>query len=155
MFRTKPSAPRSGKPAAMRAGVFGFTCVMGVLGSIYLRTHDALSPPRPSLKQQVDELVTVRFSPAEARKIAVLNAVKAADAMPLPRTTLLFGVATERCERLSVDRFKDLKAAIVAYKAMDETALLHIAEAIEQQLADDMARIAVMRSVTEALCASK
>ena len=63
------------RAAAFRAGVFGLSCLLGLLGGIYLRTHNALSPIQPSLKQQVDELVSVGFSAVEARRIAVLHSL--------------------------------------------------------------------------------
>jgi hypothetical protein len=142
--------------------------VLGLLGGIYLRTHNALSPAQPSLKQQVDELVSVGFSAAEARRIAVLHsldagsteakstdATKAADTAVMVRSTLLFSDTAERCERLSVDRFKDVGAAIAAYKAMDEPVLLRIATAINQQLSDEKARMELLRSVVEAMCARR
>jgi hypothetical protein len=156
------------RAAAFRAGAFGLTCVLGLLGGIYLRTHNSLSPAQPSLRQQVDELTAVGFSAVEARRIAVLHSLdvgsseakptettKAADAVAMVRSTLLFAGSAERCERVSVDRFKDMAAAMAAYKAMDEPALLRVATAINQRLADDKARMELLRSVAEAVCAGR
>jgi hypothetical protein len=70
------------------------------------------------------------------------------------RNTVLFGGTTERCERLSADRFKDVRAAIASYKAMDEPVLLRIATAINQQLTGETARMELLRSVVEAVCAT-
>lgn len=154
------------RAAAFGAGVFGLTCALGLLGGIYLRTHNALSPVQPSLKQQIDELVSVGFSAVEARRIAVLHsldasstegkpsdATKAVDAGAILRNTVLFAGTTGNCERLSVDRFKDVEATIAAYKAMDEPVLVRIATAINQQRTDEKARMELLRSVVEALCA--
>ena len=156
------------RAAAFRAGVFGLTCLLGLLGGIYLRTHNALSPIQPSLKQQVDELVSVGFSAAEARRIAVLHsldagsteskptdATKVADAGAMLRRTVLFASTAENCDRLNVDRFKDVDTAIAAYKAMDEPAFVRIAQAINQQRTDEKARMELLRSVVEALCGKR
>jgi hypothetical protein len=156
------------KGLAFRAGAFGFTCIVGLLTGIYLRTHDSLSPPRPSLKQQVDELVSVGFSAAEARRIAVLHsldaeraeakpadAVRASESAGAVQSTLLFGTSAETCDRVNVDRFKNMTTAIAAYNAMGESALLRIAQAINQQPLDDKARMALLRSVVEAVCVKR
>jgi hypothetical protein len=152
--------------AAVRSGVFGLACVAGLLGGIYMRTHNALSPAQPSLKQQVGDLVNLGFSAAEARRIVVLHTLdegsappksadstKAADTGAMLRNSVLFADTAERCERLSADRFADLKAAIAAYRAMDEPALLRVASGINQQLSDEKARMEMLRSVVEAVCA--
>jgi len=147
------------KAAAIRAGVFGFCCVLGLLIGIALRTHDALSPAAPTLKQRVDELVGVGFSPAEARRIAIVHALEAAPDAKTEKSaatvhnTLLFGSSTDGCERLSVDRFKDTAAAAAAYQAMDQPVLTRIATAINRQIADEKARMGMLRAVVEAVCA--
>jgi hypothetical protein len=41
------------KLAAVRGGTFGFTCLLGVIVGLYIRTHDSLSP---TLQQRVAEL---------------------------------------------------------------------------------------------------
>jgi hypothetical protein len=165
---TEATSAAQRRAAAYRAGVFGFTCLLGLLGGISLRTHNALSPVQPSLKQQVDELVSVGFSAVDARRIAVLHsldagategkssdATRVVDTGAMLRKTILFASAAESCDRLSVDRFKDVEAAIAAYKTMDEPALVRIAVAINQQRTDEKARMELLRSVVEALCARR
>jgi len=164
----EPVSAAQRKLAALRSGVFGFTCVLSLLGGIYLRTHNALSAPPPTLLQQVDELKALGFSPQEARKLAVLHTLdagspvaksaqeaKVSDAATMLRNTTLFADSTDSCERLSVDRYKDMAAAMAAYQAMDKPVLLRIATAINQQLADEKARMALLRSVVEALCVGR
>ena len=156
------------KVSAVRAGVFGFACVVSLLAGIYLRTHDALAPAQPTLKQRVAELRDIGFSDVEARRIALPAAfeLKTSEAkpggMPKPgenlamlRSTHLFASTTERCERVNPDRFNDVDAAIAAYRGIDEAELADIATAIRRQLPAEEARRKLLRSVVEAVCAQR
>ena len=156
------------KAAAVRAGVFGFACVLGLFAGITLRTHDALAPAQPTLKQKIAELRDFGFSDIEARRIAVPVAFepKMSEAKPGPtpkpseslamlRATHLFAGTTERCERLDPDRYKDTDAAIAAYKGIGEAELADITAAIRRQLPAEEARRNMLRSVVEAVCAQR
>jgi hypothetical protein len=153
---------------AVRAGMFGIFCVAGLLGGIYLRTHDALSPARPSLRQRFNDLVDLGFSNAEARRAVLLSlddgaghgppseaTTKAGNSDALLHDTLLFSGGSQRCDRLDADRFADVKAAIAAYSAMNEPALARVATAINLQIADEKVRRETLKSVVEAVCATR
>lgn len=151
-------SPNQRRAGHWRAAAFSLACVLGVLGGLYIRTHDLLSPAPHSLQQRVDELTGIGFSASEARRIVVLHKL---DDTPIAAATptapssksLLFAAQAERCERLNPERFKDLAATVAAYRAMDEPAMARVAQAISNQAGDEAARMDLLRAVLEAVCA--
>lgn len=155
-------SPAQRKLAALRAGCFGVTCVLGLLCGIYLRTHDSLSPAPVPPKQQMEELLALGFSAAEARTLVVQRLwgplpgnPKPADSPAALRSSSLFTGSSDLCERASMQRFQGMDSAIAAYQAMGASELERIAKAINQQPGDDKTRVALWSSVLGALCAGR
>ncbi len=156
------NSPAQRKQAALRAGVFGLSCVVGLLCGIYLRTHDSLSPAPVPLKQQMDELLGLGFSAPEARTLALQHqwgplsgSAKAAESPATLRSSVLFTGSSDVCERASMQRFQSLDSAIAAYQAMGAPELERVARAIQQQPGDEKTHVALWSSVLGALCAGR
>ena len=159
---TDAGSPAQRKLAALRAGCFGLTCVVGLLCGIYLRTHDSLSPAPVPPKQQMEELLALGFSAAEARALVVQRlwgplpgTAKPADSPAALRSSSLFAGNSDLCERASMQRFQGMDSAIAAYQAMGAPELERVAKAIHQQPGDEKAHVAVWSSVLGALCAGR
>ncbi|MEO6973488.1 MAG: hypothetical protein ABI135_08730 [Rhodoferax sp.] len=142
----------------LRAGALGLACVVGILCGIWLRTHDALSPKKPTLSERLEQWKSIGFSPEEARVLVArsegLGAEGGAVATTSPvlkNRTILFGDRTTRCAQLSVDRYANVDAAARAYEALDELALARIAHGLSQ-LSDADARMKALGVVVEASC---
>jgi hypothetical protein len=72
-FATKPEEAQNRtfvRTSAWRLGSFGIACGISLLGSVYIRAHDLLSP---SPKQEILQLRNAGFSPDEARRWVLLK----------------------------------------------------------------------------------
>lgn len=145
----------------LRAGAFGLACVLGVVGGIWLRTHDALSPKQNPLKEKLEQWQSIGFEPEEARVLVARSEGfgPAASAPVAPATgdtaltqySVLFGDKTTRCAQLSVDRYASVEAAAQAYEALGEPLLERIAKGLSR-LPDPESRMAALTIVVEASC---
>lgn len=153
-----------------RAGALGVACVVGVLSGIWMRTHDLLSPPRPTLKQQMVDWQTLGFSAEQARLLVVQAAgvntqgVVSDVAVPFSvgaarRTDLegssrsvLFAERATRCAQLAPDRFATIESASAAYDAMGEKVLARVARGLGSRVPDGPERLSALIAVVEALC---
>jgi hypothetical protein len=140
----------------LRAGAFGMACVVGILGGIWLRTHDVLSPKTPTLIEKLEQWKSIGFSPQEARVLVARSeglgeggGTKVTAALPTTRT-LLFGDPTTRCAQLKVDRYANVNAAATAYEAYGESALAQVARGLSR-LPDSDAHKA-LEVIVEAAC---
>lgn len=144
---------------AVRNGLFGFACTAGIALGIYTRTHDLLSPPRPTLAQQVRALETIGFTAAEARRLAVGRTPGDAPAGMAPAgatqdltRTVLFGVTETQCQRLDVGNFATMEAVVAAYGDLGETRLQRVALAVRQRVPGEAAQMALLAQIVDALC---
>lgn len=148
----------------LRAGALGLACVAGLLGGIWLRTHDALSPRPLTLTEKWEQWKAIGFSPEEARTLAArgegVGTTAGATTAATPgmgpvatsaTRTILFGDRTTRCEQLSVGRFADTEAAARAYEALGELALAKIARGLSR-LPDTETRRSALAVVVDASC---
>lgn len=146
--------------AGYRAGTFGLVCVIGVFLGIYMRTHNVLSPPYPTLREQYDELVGLGFSSEEARKIVIGQSVvdgptrqgSNESTTGTAKDTVLFAVDTAVCEKIAPDRFENLAGAIDYYRTMRYTSVYTFAETVDRNVADEAAKMTVMQSFWRTLC---
>ena len=151
------------KLIGIRAGVFGLTCVVGIFAGIYMRTHNMLSPPKPTLKQLFEELTDIGFDTQGARELV---AARIANTEPSNRknykkigvpigelqNTVLFSIDSGTCEKIAIDRFENISAAISYYRTMELHSLLKIAIAVNQHVTDERAKMDIMRSILKVLC---
>lgn len=147
----------------VRAGVFGLICVVGIFIGIYMRTHNVLTPPEPTLKQRVKELTDIGFSAKEAREVVVtritntefsakkINEKPTASINALNKT-ILFAIDSEICEKIDVRRFKNITSVIEYYQAIKLNSLVKIATSIDQHVNDEKAKMDIMGSILEVLC---
>jgi len=139
----------------VRAGCFGLSCIIGIMAGIYLRTHDLLSPPEPTLNEQFAELVAIGFSPQESRQLLVpgsgrIGATK--ELRPPTRDTVLFSIPSETCDKIDIDRFVSLATAAVFYDQVALPRLANITRQIDSNIAAEQDQRTAMRSVVEVLC---
>jgi len=140
----------------LRAGAFGMVCVVGILGGIWLRTHDVLSPKVPTLIEKLEQWKSIGFSPQEARTLVARSeglgegGGKATAGLSTTRT-VLFSDPTTRCAQLKVDRYATVDAAATAYEEYGESALARIARSLSR-LPDPDARMKALEVVVEAVC---
>ncbi len=160
---TKTNSQEQQKLIGIRAGFFGLTCVIGIFIGIYLRTHNVLSPPEPTLKQQVEELTSIGVSTKKAIELVVAGATltEASDSNTdktnkrssnVLKNTVLFSIDSVICEKIAIDRFVNMSAAIQYYRTLDQPGLLKISMAVNQQKIDEKVKKDIMQSVVEALC---
>ncbi len=138
------------KLIGIRAGFFGLTCVVGIFIGIFLRTHNILSPPEYTLKQQFEELTSIGFNPKEAREILVHRGLNSES--PVTQNTVLFSSNLEGCEKIAIDRFETVSSAINYYSSINQNSLVSIATVVNQQIIEEERKKDIMRSITEALC---
>ena len=154
------------KLIGIRAGVFGLTCVVGIFTGIYMRTHNVLSPPEPTLKQLVAELTDIGFSAQEARELVVVRIVNTESSIekinketmaPISalQNTVLFSIDSATCEKIDIDRFDNISAVIGYYRNLELSPLLKIAMAVDRHVTDEKAKMDIMRSILEVLCGKK
>lgn len=146
------------KLIGIRAGVFGLTCVLGIIIGIQMRTHDVLSPPEHTLKQQFDELTEIGFSEQEARNIIITGAVdkgttgQNGTAGSTYRSTVLFSIDSETCEQIDIDRFATLSTAIAYYQTRGLDSLVNAATLVDGHITDEQVKKEFMRSILELVC---
>jgi len=142
--------------AGLRAGAFGVSCVLAVLLGLYLRTHNVLSPPAPTLEERFEEYRSIGFDDDAARQLAVAGGttgtVAVSDGAPGVGDSVLFSLDADQCERLHPDRFASFTALTQTYRAQQLDSLLRISELVDRHVADEGAKMALMTSITEALC---
>lgn len=154
------------KLIGIRAGFFAMTCVVGIFTGIYMRTHNVLSPPEPTLKQQVEELTSIGVSTQEAIKLVLGRATNTASSDVKANTTnkspidalqntVLFSINSETCEKIDIDRFENISAAIDYYRTLGRPHLLNIAMVVNQHIANEKVKKDIMRSVVKELCAKE
>ncbi len=144
------------KMVGIRAGVFGFACVIGVFIGIYVRTHNLLSPPQPGLTEKVAELVSVGFTQKEARDLVVVGHLSAETestaGSPSASDSVLFAISAENCEMMSVDLFADFEALSNAYKNLGIEELARVVEAVDANSSDEQGKMVIMNAVVETVC---
>jgi len=157
-MQTKPSpdaAEEQRTAIDLRAGALGLACVLGILCGLWLRTHDALSPKTPTLKEKLEQWKSLGFSPEESRVLVArgegFGPSGAASSAPPAARTILFGDRTTRCEQLSAERYSNVDAAARAYEAMGEPTLARIAHSLSR-LPDEKARMQTLAVVVDASC---
>ena len=136
----------------LRAGTFGFACVLGILAGIFMRTHDFLSPPQPGLEARYAELLAVGFAPEEARRILIDPGALPDESSPTTRQTVLFSIDAETCAQLAADRFASLAAAADYYRSRDLQWLADITLQLEAGIDDESAQRLALDAVVEAAC---
>lgn len=148
------------KLIGIRAGFFGLTCVVGIFIGIYMRTHNVLSPPELTLKQQIAELTAIGFSAQEARELVVPHATgtnpfgkKISEERPIYKTNL-FATDLEIRDQIVANtrRFADISTAIKYYRDIEQPRFLKIARIVNDLAVDEKTKIEIMRSVVDALC---
>lgn len=127
------------RPRAGQAGAFALGCLLALLAGVWIRTHNALSPP---LKDQINTLVEAGLSIEQAQKIVIAREMrvvlgeggeaKPADGKDVsPGASVLFSELQRRLTTLKPARFGDEAKLLSAYKeAGDDTRQL--AEAVEK-----------------------
>lgn len=155
------------KLIGIRAGVFGLTCVVGIFAGIYMRTHNVLSPPEPTWKQMFEDLTNIGFNSQEARELVATHIIntKSSDEkinkksrVPIGelKNTVLFGAtAPVNCEKIAIDRFDNISAAIDYYRNTEQDSLLKIAIAVNQHVADEKAKMDIMKYILKYFCEKK
>ena len=139
----------------LRAGTFGFACVLGIFVGIYMRTHDVLSPKPPGLAERYEELLAIGFAPEAARGLLVGDgpaAYAAPEATPTTRQTVLFESEIEGCSNLAADRFATLEVAADYYRSRDLDWLADIAGDIDEELEEDGDKRFALDAVVSAAC---
>lgn len=159
------TTPTRQQAAAWRSGALGLAAIVGLAAGLWMRTHDALSPPRATLAQQVAAVQEAGFSAEEARRLVASREFPAARAAPAPtgaapaaadyRSTVLFSADATTCERLAPSRFKDVAAAAAAYEAAGFAALAGFARSLGKELADEGQRKVALVAVVGAACAAR
>lgn len=153
--------------AAWRSGALGLAAIVGLTAGLWLRTHDALSPPRPTLAQQVAAVQAAGFGAEEARRLVASREFPAAHAALAPtgaaaaaatadhRSSVLFSADASSCERLAPSRFKNVAVAAAAYEAAGFAALADFARSLANELADESQRKVALVAVVGATCAAR
>lgn len=143
------------KLIALRSGIFGLTCVVGILAGIYMRTHNMLSPPAPTLKQQYEELKSLDFSPLEARNLLITHLAKDSQKSSKTATakdTVLFSIDSKICDTLNSNRFSNLAAATSYYRSFGYEHIAEMAERIQRFVPEEKIQQDLMNSIVSALC---
>ncbi len=156
-------AAAAAKAAAWRSTALGLACIGGLVVGLWMRTHDLLSPPQPTLAQQLAELRDAGYPADEARRLVASRAFPAAEraasgaagaAAAGPRSTLLFGKGSSACEQMAPSRYASVAAAGQAYAAAGDPALAALAHALAA-LPDEAQRSAVLEAAVKELCAAR
>lgn len=150
------------KTAAWRSAALSLATIAGVGAGIWLRTHDALAPPRPTLKQQVEEAVAAGFSAEEARKLVAAREFGTSAPSQQPsdpstaniRHSILFGMDSDTCERINPSNFESITVAAAAYEAKGLGSLARVARALVHELPEEAQRKMALKAVVGALCAA-
>jgi hypothetical protein len=147
------------KWVSLRAGVFGFCCLLGLFGGIYIRTHNLLSPPKPDLGSYYLQLQSIGFSAEQARTLAVkqwgveLDNASNNTGNASVTDSVLFSESQTICDKLIVDNFVRFDVLIDYLNGQEEKQLSAIAHAIAPLSQQDEPRLAAMTDIVEALCA--
>jgi hypothetical protein len=162
------TTPARQQAAAWRSGALGVAAIVGLVAGIWVRTHDALSPPAatpPSLAQQVAAVQAAGFSAEEARRLVASREFSGArgasasgEAPPKAQgrgSSVLFGADADSCERMAPSRYKDVATAAAAYEAAGFTALASFARSLQADLPDDSQRKVALVAAVGALCAAR
>jgi len=166
------------RDAGIRATALGITAIVGVFLGLWIRTHNLLSPEPASMKEQVDRLVAVGFSPEEARRLVASKEFPAATSSSAPaaaasggsakpqsgssdskaadpKSTALFKVDAQTCQQIAPSRFKDVATAAAAYEAAGHLRLARIARGLVAAVPTETERESALKAVTEAICAGE
>lgn len=138
----------------LRAGTFGFACVLGIFVGIFMRTHDVLSPPEPGLEERYAELLAIGFSQEEARSVLIGGGASAGSpaSTPTTRNTVLFGIDAALCQQLAPDRFATLAAAADYYRGRDLAWLADITRELDNGLDAEGEKRLALNAVVRAAC---
>ena len=100
------------KLVGLRAGVFGFTCLIGVGVGIYIRTHNLLSPPDTTLLHRYDQLMRIGYAADEARRLAVnyerQNSGEKNPGEKSASDSILFSDKYKACEKIIAINFANM-----------------------------------------------
>ena len=165
LAKANDSTPARQRDAAYRSGALGLAAIVGLAAGVWMRTHDVLSPERPTLAQQVAAVQAAGFSADEARRLVASREFPAARAASAPagatpsnpdyRATVLFGADASTCEKLAPSRFKDAAAAAAAYEAAGFPALAGFARTLATELPEESQRKIALVAAVGALCAAR
>lgn len=149
------------KAAAWRSTALGLACIAGLVAGLWMRTHDVLSPPAPSLARQLAELRDAGYPADEARRLVASRAFPAAEraasgAAPAAglRSTVLFGQGSSACEQMAPSRYASVAAAGQAYAAAGDASLAALAHALAA-LPEEAQRAAVLKAAVAELCGAR
>jgi hypothetical protein len=146
------------KWVSLRAGVFGFACLLGLFGGIYIRTHNFLSPPKPDLGSYYLQLQSIGFSDEQARTLAVkqwgleLEGDSKNTGSASVTDSVLFSEYQTVCDKLVVDNFVRFDVLIDYLDGLEVKQLSAIAHAIAPLAQQDEPRLAAMKDIVEVLC---
>lgn len=138
----------------LRGGMFSFACLAGVFAGLYMRTHNVLSPPVPSLKEQYLQLTEIGFSRQQAREL-VFDLERENDGQKSggkPTDTILFSLDATTCDNISVDRFDSVSSAASYYNTMQLERLASTAELINEGVSKEETKKVILNKVVELLC---
>lgn len=164
LTKTTDTTPARQRDAAWRSGALGIGAIVGLTAGVWMRTHDALSPERPTLAQQVAAVQAAGFSAEEARRLVASKEFPAARATSAPaaaatsadaRATVLFGADASTCEKLAPSRYKDTAASAAAYEAAGFPALANFARSLASELPEESQRKVALVAAVGALCAAR
>lgn len=163
LTKANDTTPARQRDAAWRAGALGIAAIVGLAAGVWMRTHDVLSPPRPTLAEQVAAVQAAGFSADEARRLVASRefpAARAASASAAAaaadyRSTVLFSADSATCEKLAPSRFKDVAAAAAAYEAAGLGPLANFARTLATELSEENQRKVALVAVVGSLCAAR
>lgn len=139
----------------LRAGTFGFACIVGILAGIYMRTHDTLSPPEKGLEARYTELISIGFDPKDARRLLISPSgqiTPSTGSTPDTQNTILFSTDAETCAQLEADRFANLAAAASYYRGLELDWLANLTRDLDAGLSDDAEKRLALTAVISTLC---
>ena len=154
-----PASPASGRVDAYKMGMFALCCVVGIIAGIYLRTHDALSPPAGFLRKEVAALMEIGVTRSDAEKLVLSRyrqtplAVAPAEKPDAARLTVLMASTQERCDKLGDQQFASARIAAAAFKAGEEPQLQKLSELVSAQAFSEPDKLAIIQAGVEVLCA--
>ncbi|GAB4378972.1 MAG: hypothetical protein Kow0042_27900 [Calditrichia bacterium] len=146
---------------SLKAGSFGFACVLAIFLGLFIRTHNLFEP---SLDTQLTKWEKAGYDLDYARQLIVLEKfgidpetkVIAFGDMQKGKTSSLFSKKNkdkkDLCFELDPERFNGVTEILKAYRRQEFDGLKNLADVVEQMDIAEEDKLTIVTAISEAIC---
>lgn len=145
---------------SLKAGSFGFACIIGILLGLFIRTNDVFSP---SLKQQIATYHQAGYDVDYARQLIIFEkfgigpdfkVIQDGDTQKNKRNVLFAGKSEiDLCQEISMERYgNNVSEVLKGIRRLENKKLTQLADAIDEIDISSEDKETLMTAVSEGIC---